>query len=78
MSLLVIQIPFIIQIQKKKQEREQKKLQAEEEERRRILEETLLNQIMRAIDYDINLENADDSVIVLSCCDVRAFCRKSS
>ena len=35
------------------------------EERRRILEETLLSQIMRAIDYDINLENADDSVKVM-------------
>ena len=43
----------------------EEEIRRQEEERRRILEETLLNQIMRAIDYDINLENADDSVKVM-------------
>jgi hypothetical protein len=43
----------------------EEEIRRQEEERRRILEETLLSQIMRAIDYDINLENADDSVKVM-------------
>ena len=45
--------------------RNRRRRENELEEERRILEETLLSQITRAIDYDINLENADDSVKVM-------------